>query len=107
MKTIEDYASEYATKWEMNHNIHNPDVYDLIRNAIIIGVNHIMSLPLAERLTAEEREKIKGMYKRIVVDVRHSDTYDCVPASDLDKVMESLELIFGKAMFEEGGGVDK
>lgn len=68
------------------------------------GTEHVLSLPLSQRLTDEEREKMRKLYKRMIVDVENSDSYDCVPASDLDNAMETLESIFGKELFEEGEG---
>lgn len=58
-------------------------------------------LPLSSRLTAEEKERVRKMYKRMVVDVENSDSYNCIPASDMDNVMETLESIFGKDFFKE------
>lgn len=66
--------------------------------------NELLAQPLIDRLTPAEKEQLKKMYKRMVVDVENSDSYDCVPASDLDNAMESLESIFGKELFGEGEG---
>lgn len=101
-KTIEETANEYAANWEAKHNIHNPELYNLIADAYKASAERIMSLPLAQRLTVEEKERVKKMYKRMVVDVENSDSYNCIPASDMDNVMETLESIFGADFFKEG-----
>lgn len=62
-KTIEEAANEYAANWEAKHNIHNPELYDLIVDAYKASAERIMSLPLASRLTAEEKERVRKMYK--------------------------------------------
>lgn len=65
------------------------------------GANHVYGLPLASRLTAEEKERVRKLYKRMSSDAQHSDTYDCIPASDMDNAMEGLERIFGSELFKE------
>lgn len=62
-KTIEQAANEYAASWEEKHNIHNPELYDLIVDAYKSSAERIMSLPLAQRLTTEEKERVRKMYK--------------------------------------------
>lgn len=95
-KTIEDAAKDYAydrgdSDWERMR----------LQDAFMDGTNYIMQLPLSLRLTAEEKERVRKMYKRMVVDVENSDSYDCIPASDMDNVMETLESIFGSDFFKE------
>lgn len=61
-KTIDEASNEYAANWEAKHNIHNPEVYDLIVDAYKASAERMMSLPLAQRLTAEEKGQIKKLY---------------------------------------------
>lgn len=66
-------------------------------------INHIFSLPIASRLTAEEKERVRKMYKRMELDAQHSDSYDCIPSSDMEDAIEALESIFGADFFKEEG----
>lgn len=61
-KTIEAAANEYAANWAAKHRIYNPELYDLIVDAYKASGERIMSLPLASRLTAEEKERVKANY---------------------------------------------
>lgn len=94
-KTIEKAANEYAANWEAKHNIHNPELYDLIVDAYKESAERIMSLSLAQRLTAEEKEMVRKEY---------ANTYpldpDCGVANIL--IQGVLERIFGKDFFKEG-----
>lgn len=57
-------------------------------------INHIFSLPLASRLTAEEKERIRKEY---------ADTFPNDPDQSITsiRVMHTLERIFGKDFFKE------
>ncbi len=57
-------------------------------------INHIFSLPLASRLTAEEKESIKETYKYHLNAIGDCYTH-CM-------VRDELEHIFGKDFFKEG-----
>lgn len=95
MKTIEEFASEYAAKW--------PKAKPRIESAVLAGANHIMSLPLSERLTAEERETIKAMYNtsKDIVSIENDST---LMYSMHTQIMCVLESIFGEKLFAEKGG---
>lgn len=95
-KAIEEEIRTYAQMCSLDEA-----GYVAIEKAIQFGIDLHKSLPLSQRLTDEEREKMRKLYKRMIVDVENSDSYDCVPASDLDNAMETLESIFGKELFEE------
>lgn len=59
------------------------------------GAAYIMSLPLCDRLTRDEKKQIKAIYFRKVYsveDVRKNFTEKCL-----------IDAIFGTAMFEEKG----
>lgn len=92
MKTIEAAATHYACMTN-GHPGYDP----AIRKAFIEGAHHIMSLPLAERMTVEEREKIKAEYAKT-----YPDDPDCGIANA--RISRLLEQIFGKSIFTKKGG---
>lgn len=92
-KIIEKAANEYAANWEAEHNIHNPELYDLIVDAYKAGAERVMSLPLAERVTEAERERVRETY----VAARDGCWDEC---NDMNIAVESvLEDIFGADFF--------
>lgn len=107
MKTIEEAAVEYAAK--LNHSIeakHNMCPHDF-EIAFKDGAAHIMSLPLAERLTEAEREKIKLLHHEASLCSSNSQP-------DIDELPDEayklfymgrlnlIEQLFGSDMFTEG-----
>ena len=86
MNAIEEAAKEYAENSNVTQE--NFCLYDEI-DAFEAGANYLMSLPLCDRLTSKEREKIKELYKE-------NHIYNMLRMEDL----------FGTAMFEEKGGED-
>lgn len=92
-KTIEEAANEYAANWEAKHNIHNPELYDLIVDSYKASAERITTLPLASRLTAEEKENIRETYKYHLNAIGDCYTH-CM-------VRDELERIFGKDFFKE------
>lgn len=92
-KTIEEAANEYAANWEEKHNIHNPELYGLIVDAYKTSAERIMSLPLAQRLTAEEKDSIRETYKYHLNAIGDCYTH-CM-------VRDELEHIFGVDFFKE------
>lgn len=59
-KTIEELAKDYAyyigdSDWERM----------CLQDAFIDGINHIMQLPLCDRMTAEEKERVRRIYKEL------------------------------------------
>lgn len=98
-KTIEEAANEYAANWEAKHNIHNPELYDLIVDVYKASAERMMSQPLASRLTAEEKERARKIYR----DYRQK--WDC-SCNDIESersfyCFSLLERIFGKELFVE------
>ena len=89
-KTIEEAAKDYAydigdSDWERMR----------LQDAFIDGVNHIMQLPLCDRLTAEEKERMRKIY----YDAERGEVnghYDVYP--DPCGVMR---VIFGADFFKE------
>ena len=89
-KTIEEAAKDYAydigdSDWERMR----------LQDAFINGINHIMQLPLCDRLTAEEKERMRKEYANI-----YPLDPDCGVANIL--IQGVLDRIFGKDFFKEG-----
>ena len=99
-KTIDEAANEYAANWEAKHNIHNPELYDLIVDAYKTSAERIMSLPLASRMTAEEKERVREEYSdnKCLIE---SASLSYVQREVFQKINETLESIFGSDFFKE------
>lgn len=90
-KTIEEAAKDYAydigdSDWERMR----------LQDAFIDGINHIMQLPLCDRLTAEEKERMRKIY----YDAERGEVnghYDVYPDP-----CEVMRVIFGSDFFKEG-----
>lgn len=89
-RTIEEAAKDYAydidgTDWERQR----------ARDGFVDGANHVYDLPLADKLDANEKEKIRK-YHKLARDGYWE--YNCA-----DKAVERvLESIFGADFFKEG-----
>lgn len=89
-KTIEEAAKDYAydigdSDWERMR----------LQDAFIDGINHIMQLPLCDRLTAEEKERMRNIY----YDAERGEVnghYDVYPAP-----CEVMRVIYSKDFFKE------
>lgn len=89
-KTIEEAAKDYAydmgdSDWERM----------LLQDAFIDGINHIMQLPLCDRLTAKEKERMRKIY----YDAERGEVnghYDVYPDP-----CEVMRVIFGKDFFKD------
>ena len=113
-KTIDEAANEYAANWEAKHNIHNPELYDLIVDAYKTSAERIMSLPLASRMTAEEKEMVRKMYegelefasfyqRKANSCINQQCRMDYEASRDIAKSRANmLESIFGSEIFKEG-----
>ena len=90
-KTIEEAAKDYA------YDIGDSDWERMcLQDAFIDGINHIMQLPLCDRLTAEEKERMRKIY----YDAERGEVnghYDVYPDP-----CEVMRVIFGKDFFKEG-----
>lgn len=102
-KTIEnaeneylDSADTYSYGCEENH-----DITEQMRQSFKAGVNALLSLPLAFRMTAEEKERVRGICDVYYNKWREhpSEATEAVHCA-IKKVLES---IFGKELFEEEG----
>ena len=92
-KTIEEAAKEYYLNEVVNGD--TCDDKDGWTGCFVSGAAALMQLPLASRLTAEEKERVRKEY---------SNTYpldpDCGVANIL--IQGVLERIFGADFFKEG-----
>lgn len=107
-KTIEEAAKDYAydigdSDWERMR----------LQDAFIDGINHIMQLPLCDRLTAEEKERVRVLYNEELGMAQHfhakakaSNDISCRQhyyglREPYISRMKLLERIFGKDFFKE------
>ena len=72
--------------------------YVAIEKAIQFGIDLHKSLPLSQRLTDEERERVKAKHNACRI---AQTECDCL---DYEIAAEMLEEIFGKELFGEGEG---
>lgn len=85
------YNAARSEAFDLVDCAHQTDSHDLVE-AFVQGAEWLQSQPIADRLTEEERGKIKGMYA------------DLIPLkgrmAGIVVQMVLLEKIFGKGMFE-------
>lgn len=98
-KTIEELAKQYAKyqtdeqgygsmeEWKQDVAIYYDDAKEVL--------SWLFDKPLAQRLTAEEKERVRKEY---------AETYPNDPDQSIAsiRVMQTLERIFGKELFKEG-----
>ena len=101
-KIIEKAANEYAANWEAEHNIHNPELYDLIVNAYKASAERIMSLPLAQRVTSDEKERVRKMYTECeLIEMDDSPNLPADRITEATAKIQVLESVFGSDFFKE------
>lgn len=112
MKTIEEIISGIATGFITENRRLIGNETPLIWDCVEYAVNRFMEQTLSEKLTPEEREKIKALHDRRE---QTADLYleaTCINAQESSAIdyckgyAQALYDIFGKAMFEEKGGVN-
>ena len=96
-KTIEEAAREASVSYCSKFATHQ-EPYEIAFTEFLNGAGYIMSLPLSQRLTDEEREKIKAKHNACRIAQTECDCLDYEIAADM------LEEIFGKELFGEGEG---
>ena len=99
-KTIEEAAREFmeTAPIEAVSPYYEEDMIEMFRG----GTAHVLSLPLSQRLTDEERERVRKEYKKA-----YSESFE--PTNCLDRQYargryQVLREIFGKELFGEGEG---
>lgn len=97
MKSIEEAINAFSNQLlsEMNKETYTKDEIGDMFDKILM---HVHSLPLADRLTDEEREKVLQQHGASIV-------ANTIHGHEIGTVYECLERIFGKEMFAEKGGV--
>lgn len=112
-KTIEDAAREasmqYCTKY-----VAYQEPYEIAHTEFLNGAGYMMSLPLASRLTAEEKERVRVLYNEELGMAQHfharakgSNDISCRQhyyglREPYISRMKLLERIFGADFFKEG-----
>lgn len=104
MRTIEQkaqaYAEDKATALGLPPNnkfqpMYLNEVKKAIEAAYLAGTKDILSLPLCERLTEEEKEKIRGFY--------NGETFGELDFIELISCRRILTALLGPDFFKEGG----
>lgn len=105
-KTIEEAANEYADNayypapdygW---YESDDEQMKECLADTFKAGANHVYGLPLASRLTTEEKERVRKVYRRNCAEIAKHDN-DVITAHS-EGVMHALELFFGTDFFKEG-----
>lgn len=86
------YNAARSEAFDLVDCAHQTDKRDLVE-AFVQGAEWLQSQPIADRLTEEEREKIKEMYADLIPLKGHM--------AGIVGQMILLEKIFGKEMFEK------
>lgn len=102
-KTIEEAAREYANEnmWYPGETSYESDIIameDSFADAFKAGASHVLSLPLSQRLTDEERERARKLYDN-AMEV-FCDTRDIEAKEYAMCQLNTLEEIFGKGFFK-------
>ena len=97
MKTIEEAASEHANSITVQSSF-----YHIRKESFLEGVEYIKSLPLADRLTSEEKRELRCRYNtnKCVIRDHRKLTGDKAQTRATARI-KLLENLFGTAMFEE------
>lgn len=98
-KTIEEAAKEYNDKHidETINGLHDDflswePLQDGIINAFKAGANHVYKLPLSDRMTAEEKERVNKAYAYAITHIEFDENHAEV---------RLLHRIFGADFFKE------
>lgn len=118
-KTIEEAARDFVANYydleEYGDEVSDIEI-DNSEECFIEGANYILSLPLSQRLTDEERELVRKMYKDELEMAQHfhakakaSNDVSCRQhyyglREPYISRMELLQRIFGKELLGEGEG---
>lgn len=115
-QTIEEAAKAYvesADTWSYGCE-ENHDITEQMQESFKAGANHVYGLPLSQRLTAEEKERVRGIYNEELGMAQHfhkkakaSNDISCRQhyyglREPYISRMKLLERIFGKDFFKEG-----
>lgn len=97
-KAIEELASEYYSNEVINGD--TCDDKEGWTDCFVSGAEALMQLPLASRLTAEEKERVREEYSdnKCLIE---SASLSYVQREVFQKINETLESIFGADFFKE------
>ena len=93
-KTIEEAAKEYYLNEVVNGD--TCDDKDGWTDCFVSGAQAFMRLSLRDRLTAEEKERVRTKYNAAKIGATEFDSPECADLMDI------LEDIFGSDFFKEG-----
>lgn len=93
-KTIEEAIKD---GWNICDKAADMGSFDFYNTGFLNGVAHLRSLPLAQRLTAEEKERVRKEYWRAA-----RDWIGIGDARGYCRTCIALESIFGADFFKEG-----
>lgn len=102
-KTIEEAARDFVANYydleEYGDEVSDIEI-DNSEECFIGGANYVQSLPLSDRLTAAEKERVKGLHYHLTNVLAY-----CHPSADkiVEATIHDIESIFGKEMFEKEG----
>lgn len=96
-KTIEELASEYYSNEVINGD--TCDDKDGWTDCFVSGADALMQLPLAQRLTAEEKERVRKAYKAMS-DYGKNKGVECASCANY-AARVWMERIFGADFFKE------
>ena len=102
-KTIEELAKQFTDELFAGDDLTDFDTQTEKNDAYVMCMafgNHLMSLPLASRMTEEEKERVRELHYHL-----NSVLAYCHPSADkiVEATMRDLESIFGRELFEEEG----
>lgn len=92
-KTIEEAIKD---GWNICDKAADMGSFDFYNTGFLNGVAHLRSLPLRDRLTAEEKERVRTKYNAAKIGATEFDSPECADLMDI------LEDIFGADFFKEG-----
>ena len=98
-QTIEEAAKTIAKDFIMEHKSRINNDAPLTHECVQYAIGRIFAMPLSERLTAEEKERVRKVYRRNCAEIAKYDN-DVITAHS-EGVMHALELFFGTDFFKE------
>jgi hypothetical protein len=98
-KSIEELAKQFTDELFAGDDLTDFDTQTAKDDAYVMCMtfgNHLMSLPLSQRLTDEERERVRKDYMQAI-----KDWIGVGDARSYSRTCVALESIFGKELFGE------
>lgn len=92
-KTIEEAIKD---GWNICDKAADMGSFDFYNTGFLNGVAHLRSLPLRDRLTEAEKERVRTKYNAAKIGATEFDSPECADLMDI------LEDIFSTDFFKEG-----